>query len=105
MTAIQAARARHRPRRDQMRRQRTPRRDGRDRTAQYRVVTEGQAIRARKRAERAAQVRQERRETLTALAALALIIALLAAVGTMDYQIEQQEIAYWQERGVSIQRW
>ena len=64
-----------------------------------------QVMRCQRRAARVAQERQERTEKVLAIFGLIFILLAFGIVGTMDYQTEQAEIARWQERGVTIQRW
>ena len=68
-------------------------------------MTTSQAMRYQRRAARVAQERRERTEKVFAIFGLLLIILAFTLAGTIDYQIEQAEIARWQERGVTLQGW
>lgn len=68
-------------------------------------MTAQQALRYERRAQRELQRKQQVRETVLAILFILYILVAFAIVGTMDYQTEQAEIARYQERGVTIQRW
>lgn len=68
-------------------------------------MTAQQALRYERRAQRELQRKQQVRETVLAILFILYILVAFAIVGTMDYQTEQAEVARWQERGVTIQRW
>ena len=68
-------------------------------------MTPAQALRLERRAAKAAQERREREEMAAAIVALLLILTAFAIGGTMDFQDETRDLAYWRERGVIVQRW
>ena len=68
-------------------------------------MTSTQPLRARRSGTQTAQGRKEARETLAALVALVAIIVALVWAGTLDYQDDADQIAYWEGRGVTVARW
>lgn len=68
-------------------------------------MTQAQVLRQHRREQRLERERAERRENVMALLFLMALLLAFAIAGTVDYQTEQTEIARWQERGVTIQRW
>lgn len=64
-----------------------------------------QAMRYERRAARAAQERRERCEMAAGIAALIVFLLAFAIAGTMDFQDEQRELAFWESQGITIQRW
>ena len=67
-------------------------------------MTNAQA-RAHRRADRAAKERQERINLLLAILFLVYVFFAFGIAGACDYADDQRELAYWAERGVTIQRW
>lgn len=50
------------------------------------------------------RARQALREAIIGMLVTLILIALFSIVGTMDYQDEQREIAYWESQGIHIAR-
>ncbi|MBQ9317405.1 MAG: hypothetical protein IJ203_11375 [Atopobiaceae bacterium] len=67
-------------------------------------MTAQQAMRMKRRRIQAEQQRKERIELLAGIAALIFILIAFAIAGTMDYQDEQRELAYWESQGIHIVR-
>ena len=68
-------------------------------------MTAQQALRQERRQQRELQRKQQAREMFLAFLTLLLILAAFTFAGTQDYIDEQRELAYWAERGITIQRW
>lgn len=68
-------------------------------------MTEAQIMRYKRRAERAAKERKERLDTALGILILVLFLAAFALAGTIDREIERHDLAFWAERGVTVQRW
>ena len=68
-------------------------------------MTEAQVLRAERRQMVAERRRQRRIETALTILGIILAIAAFAIAGTMDYNDEMRDLAFWAERGVTIQRW
>ena len=70
-------------------------------------MTTSQALRYERRRQQALQeqrARQALREAIIGMLVTLILIALFSIVGTMDYQDEQREIAYWESQGIHIAR-
>ena len=67
-------------------------------------MTAQQAMRYERRRQRELQRREDIKSTVYAILVLAFIFAAFAFAGTLDYQDEQREIAYWESRGIHIVR-
>lgn len=68
-------------------------------------MTARQALRQKRRRQRDLQRKQQVRETILAVLTLLFILIAYVFAGTQDYIDEQRQIALWEERGVTIQRW
>ena len=68
-------------------------------------MTAQQAMRYERRRQRELEQRKQFRDTITAILVILFILAAFALAGAMDYQDEMNQLAYWAERGVTIQRW
>lgn len=68
-------------------------------------MTAQQALRRKRRRQRDLQRKQQVRETILAVLTLLFILIAYVFAGTQDYIDEQRQIALWEERGVTIQRW
>lgn len=68
-------------------------------------MTAQQALRQKRRRQRDLQRKQQVRETILAVLTLLFILIAYVFAGTQDYIDEQRQIALWEERGVTIQRW
>ena len=51
------------------------------------------------------RARQALKDAIVGILVTLLILAAFAFAGTMDYQDEQAEIAYWESQGITIHRW
>ena len=69
------------------------------------TMTAQQALRRKRRRQRDLQRKQQVRETILAVLTLLFILIAYVFAGTQDYIDEQRQIALWEERGVTIQRW
>lgn len=68
-------------------------------------MTAQQALRHERRLQRELERREQARETVLAILIATLVFAAFVLAGTCDYQDEQRELAYWESRGVTVQRW
>lgn len=50
------------------------------------------------------RARQALKDAIVGILVMLVLIALFAIVGTMDYEDEQREIAYWESQGIHIAR-
>lgn len=67
-------------------------------------MTQAQALRYRRRAERRARKREQARETAFGLIFLLMLLLAFGWAGSMDYEDETREIAYWESQGINIVR-
>ena len=68
-------------------------------------MSTAQALRYERRRRQELERQRRIRETILAILALAYMLFAFAVAGTLDYQDETRDLALWQERGVTIQRW
>lgn len=70
-------------------------------------MTKSQALRYERRRQEELQrqrARQALKDAIVGILVMLVLIALFAIVGTMDYEDEQREIAYWESQGIHIAR-
>lgn len=70
-------------------------------------MTKSQALRYERRRQEELQrqrARQALKDAIVGILVMLALIALFAIVGTMDYEDEQREIAYWESHGIHIAR-
>ena len=68
------------------------------------LICQRRQARLERRQERIEQERRELRETILGIVALIFLLMAFIWAGTMDYQDEQREIAYWESQGIHIVR-
>lgn len=68
-------------------------------------MTAAQALRHERRQMLAEKRRRERIQMAKAILAVIFVLALYALAGTMDYHDDQAQLAFWEEQGVTVQRW
>lgn len=68
-------------------------------------MTPQQALREERRHQRELQRRRQVIETVLAFIFVLALLVALAFAGTCDFHDEQASLAYWESRGVTIQRW
>ena len=68
-------------------------------------MTTTQFMRYERRSRRELERRRRIRDAVRAGIIIAFALLAFSIAGTMDYHDQQSELAYWAERGVSIQRW
>lgn len=68
-------------------------------------MTIAQQMRLERRRRRELERKRRIREAIQITVFILLAILAFGWAGSMDYQDEVNQLNYWQERGVTIQRW
>ena len=67
-------------------------------------MTHAQALRYQRRAALRARKAEQIREAALAAIFIFLLLVAMGITGTMDYEDEMREIAYWESQGIHIVR-